>query len=164
MVSLGYPLRNISNYQPLDLYYNKDIIETIKYNRQYFGMSSITGVDIDVLTYKGKFAYTNEKLVYQKKVILMVFHLDAYINKTNGNSFTVDGISGYVFDTPENNTGLNTDLEPTKIPHIQQEENGMKGTIYENKNLRKFTCYPYGGFDGWDIYRDERTNTKEFPC
>ena len=38
----------------------------------------------------------------------------------------------------------------------------MKGTIYENKNLRKFTCYPYGGFDGWDIYRDERTNTKEF--
>ena len=156
---LGYPLRNISNYQPLDLYYNKDIIETLKYNRQYFGMSSITGVDVDVLTYKGKFAYTNDCL--PKEGYTNGFHLDAYINKTNGNSFTVDGISGYVFDTPENNTGLNTDLEPTKIPHITTED-GMKGTIYENKNLRKFTCYPYGGFDGWDVYRDERTNTKEF--
>ena len=156
---LGYPLRNISNYQPLDLYYNKDIIETLKYNRQYFGMSSITGVDVDVLTYKGKFAYTNDCL--PKEGYTNGFHLDAYINKTNGNSFTVDGVSGYVFDTPENNTGLNTDLEPTKIPHITTED-GMKGTIYENKNLRKFTCYPYGGFDGWDVYRDERTNTKEF--
>ena len=156
---LGYPLRNISNYQPLDLYYNKDIIETLKYNRQYFGMSSITGVDVDVLTYKGKFAYTNDCL--PKEGYTNGFHLDAYINKTNGNSFTVDGISGYVFDTPENNTGINTDLEPTKIPHITTED-GMKGTIYENKNLRKFTCYPYGGFDGWDVYRDERTNTKEF--
>ena len=156
---LGYPLRNIEGYKPLDLDYNKNIIETLKYNRQYFGMSSITGVDVDVLTYKGKFAYTEKQL--PNEGYTNGFHLDAYINKTNGNSFTVDGISGYVFDTPENNTGLNTDLEPTKIPHITTED-GMKGTIYENKNLRKFTCYPYGGFDGWDIYRDERTNTKEF--
>jgi len=30
---------------------------------------------------------------------------------------------------------------------------------YYAKNTRKFTLAPYGGFDGWDIYRDSRTNT-----
>lgn len=33
---------------------------------------------------------------------------------------------------------------------------------YYNKNTRKFTLAPYGGFDGWDIYRDERTNKNSF--
>jgi hypothetical protein len=29
---------------------------------------------------------------------------------------------------------------------------------YYRLNTRKFTLYPYGGFDGWDIYRESRTN------
>jgi hypothetical protein len=33
---------------------------------------------------------------------------------------------------------------------------------YFNKNTRKFTLVPYGGFDGWDIYRDSRTNTNSY--
>ena len=37
-----------------------------------------------------------------------------------------------------------------------------KGTDYERLNGRKFTFLPYGGFDGWDIYRAERTNSDEF--
>lgn len=41
-------------------------------------------------------------------------------------------------------------------------ESDMYGTIYEDKGLRKFTVCFYGGFDGWDIYRDCRTNTDEF--
>ena len=48
-----------------------------------------------------------------------------------------------------------------KAPIIGSEQE-MEGTIYENVNLRKFTVYPYGGFDGWDIYRRARTNTDEF--
>jgi hypothetical protein len=38
----------------------------------------------------------------------------------------------------------------------------MASTIYEDVNLRKFTAYPYGGFDGWDDYRGKRTNTDDF--
>ena len=38
----------------------------------------------------------------------------------------------------------------------------MQGSIYEYVNLRKFTVYFYGGFDGWDPYRDQRTNTNDF--
>ena len=48
-----------------------------------------------------------------------------------------------------------------KAPIIGSELE-MEGTIYENLKLRKFTVYPYGGFDGWDIYRRARTNTDEF--
>jgi hypothetical protein len=33
---------------------------------------------------------------------------------------------------------------------------------YYKLNTRKFTLYPYGGFDGWDIYRESRTNTDTF--
>jgi hypothetical protein len=36
---------------------------------------------------------------------------------------------------------------------------GIQGTDYENIRARKFTLAPYGGFDGWDIYRTRRTNT-----
>jgi hypothetical protein len=32
---------------------------------------------------------------------------------------------------------------------------------YADARARKFTFVPYGGFDGWDIYRNTRTNTDE---
>ena len=35
-------------------------------------------------------------------------------------------------------------------------------TIYEDINYRKFTVLPYGGFDGWDVYRTSRTITDDF--
>jgi hypothetical protein len=47
------------------------------------------------------------------------------------------------------------------MPIIDTEDR-MAGSIYEYVNLRKFTVYFYGGFDGWDIYRSERTNTDNF--
>ncbi len=33
---------------------------------------------------------------------------------------------------------------------------------YYDKRSRKFTLVPYGGFDGWDIYRDERTTKNSY--
>jgi hypothetical protein len=33
---------------------------------------------------------------------------------------------------------------------------------YYRLNTRKFTALPYGGFDGWDIYREYRTNNDSF--
>jgi len=33
---------------------------------------------------------------------------------------------------------------------------------YYDRNTRKFTFVPYGGFDGWDVYRDSRTNSDNF--
>lgn len=39
-----------------------------------------------------------------------------------------------------------------------QSEAGTAGTAYSTLLSRKFTVAPYGGYDGWDIYRAYRTN------
>ena len=39
-----------------------------------------------------------------------------------------------------------------------QTEAGTTGTAYSSLLSRKFTAAPYGGYDGWDIYRAYRTN------
>ena len=157
---LGYPMRKYVNYKNLDLEYNIDIYDTIKLNRQYFGMSDITGVDLDVLTYKGKNAYDESQ--HPTKGYSKGFHLDSFINASIGSekvTCTVDGVSGYEFVTPSETAG--STIGATSMPHITSEDN-MENNIYSDKKLRKFTCYPYGGFDGWDIYRTYRTNTNDY--
>lgn len=154
---LGYPTRSIEGYKSLDITYNTEVYENIKLNRQYFGMSDLKGVDLDVLTYKGKNAYHSDyKMGYSKG-----FHLDTFINANINETINckVDGVSGFEFVTPLDTVGRTMDA--TKIPHIGSEA-VMKYNIYSDIRLRKFTCYPYGGFDGWDIYREERTNTNEY--
>ncbi len=155
---LGYPKRELNEFKSLELTYNTDVYETIKLNRQYFGMSDITGVDLDILTYKGKNAYNSDyKTGYTKG-----FHLDSYVNAKIDNATikcTVDGVDGFSFITPSETTGIT--LGATKMPHIGSESI-MKDNVYSDVRLRKFTCYPYGGFDGWDIYREQRTNTDKF--
>lgn len=163
---LGYPLRNMGDkWKAPTLAYNTDIYDMLKANRQYFGMSDLVGVDLDVLSYKGKDAYHSDQL--PSNGYTNGFHLDAFLNAKNTNSanganlitFTVDGESGYVFTTPGESVGTN--LGATKMPHITSEDL-MENNIYADKRYRKFTCYPYGGFDGWDIYRESRTNTNDY--
>lgn len=163
---LGYPLRKINGYECPELAYNTDVYESIKLNRQYFGMSDITGVDLDALTYKGKEAYHKDQLTDQG--YSNGFHLDSYLNatvedkeknKTISVDYTVDGVKGYKFTTPSEKAGM--DLGAESMPHIASE-GIMEKNVYADKRLRKFTCYPYGGFDGWDIYRESRTNTNDY--
>lgn len=152
---LGYPVRKINGMKTLPMAYNTTVDDMVKYNRQYFGMSI---VDLDILTYKGYDAYWGED-----RVLSNGFHLDAYLNaEKDGNSivtYTVDGVSDYTFVTPDATVGANLGAE--QIPHISSES-VMKNNIYGDKRLRKFTCYPYGGFDGWDIYREDRTNSNAY--
>ena len=152
---LGYPVRNYGEELnaprfTYNLYYDDDVKE----KRQYFGLSDITGVDVDMLTYKGRNAYTeNYNVGYTN-----AFHLDSNLYSLDkGNVWLDDEISGITWDvvSPANVTS------EKKAPVIGTEEE-MEGTIYEDVRLRKFTVYPYGGFDGWDIYRKSRTNTNEY--
>jgi hypothetical protein len=41
-------------------------------------------------------------------------------------------------------------------------EAGLANGPYEKVYARKFTFVPYGGFDGWDIYRTRRSNLDSF--
>ena len=259
---MGFPVRNYKGMQPngnqwnLDapvLRYNTTWDEDVRNNRQYFGMSDLVGVDVDVLNFKGVDAYDNES---DPGFFTPGFHLDSRIDDTvakytpksgtseysgqtgldelkkyeglgsdgasvsldavtvrsnNGAatlygwstgetagavttrvnvdnlpdnfnnalsaltgdqitdvtftfytkkdvSVTVDGMTGFTWETvSEANTLPNGDKAP-----VIGKETDMEGTIYEYVNLRKFTVCMYGGFDGWDVYRDSRTNTDEY--
>ena len=62
-----------------------------------------------------------------------------------------------------NASGVTFDGE-TEILSLQlgpapfETELGVINTDYEKIYARKFTFAPYGGFDAWDIFRDQRTN------
>lgn len=162
---LGYPIPKYNgtpisgnSYSKIafpSIKYNRDFNEDIKNRKQYFGLSSWVGVDIDNFTFKGNKTYINSP-----EFISHGFHLDSRLDAANGgiSSVTVDGESGYVFDSVSTNARTQV-LD--KAPIIDKEED-MWGSIYEYVNLRKFTVFFYGGFDGWDDYRSQRTNTDDF--
>ena len=157
---LGYPVRDWGdNYQNPEMGYNTMVIDDIKPKKQYFGFSNIVGVDVDLFNYKGKNAYDNINSLSDG------FHLDARIeamlNEGEGNFIIkVDDATGYTFTAV---SPVNTVAKASKqqMPKIGSEQE-MRGTIYEDVNLRKFTVCFYGGFDGWDPYRESRTNGDAF--
>ena len=177
---LGYPIPQYSGTQISDIYecnaagctnypstkegrtvvfptikYNRYFDDDIKNRKQYFGLSSWIGVDIDSFTFKGTKAYINDP-----SFLSHGFHLDSRLDKENGSNatVTVDGELGYEFDC----VSTNSRTQVLDQPPVIGKETEMYGSIYEYVNLRKFTVFFYGGFDGWDDYRDQRTNTDTF--
>lgn len=158
---LGYPTRDYgTGLVAPTLTYNRIFDEDIRAKRQYFGISDLTGVDVDMLTYKGKNAYTEEYTHGYTHPFHLDSTLDATVQESLNTKITIDGddeTSGITWDCVSVNNVTETGLSP-----IIGSEQDMEGTIYEDKNVRKFTMCFYGGFDGWDIYRKSRTNTDEF--
>lgn len=157
---LGYPVRNYGeDIKAPTFTYNTFYDEDIKDKKQYFGLSDIKGVDIDMLYYKGKDAYTENYTIGYTKGFHLDSTLDPEIQESLGTEVTVDGNKDMKVEwdavSPNNVTLEN-------IAPVIGSESDMEGTIYENVKLRKFTVYPYGGFDGWDIYRGSRTIGDEF--
>jgi len=115
--------------------------------RAYLGISNITGIDYDFFEYKGKQIPANLGTDtsgigwgYKTKG----FHMDSgativtmVVNSATTSAFVVG--AGAFRSEPENSDNP-----------------------YYKLNTRKFTLYPYGGFDGWDIYREYRTNGDSF--
>lgn len=161
---LGYPIPQY-NGTPINgsaadvqfptLKYNCYYDEDIKNRKQYFGLSSHIGVDVDTFTFKGSKTYIDDA-----NHITKGFHLDSRLDIVNGgiDNITVDGDEGYLFDC----VSTNSRTASLTNPPIIGTEDEMYGSIYENANLRKFTLYFYGGFDGWDVYRGSRTNSDDY--
>ena len=167
---LGYPVRcfdgamvNIGDekqpkVQSPYFQYNTNVDEEIRINKQYFGISDLTGIDEDILRYKGVEAY-NEL----SEGLSPCFHLDSRIlekrEKINGLEQTVS-VDGVVYDnwvTVDKSNVTDYGIEPRL-----GNEDTMFGTIYEDKRYRKFTVAFYGGWDGWDYFRDQRSNDDSF--
>lgn len=182
---LGYPVReyfhdaNSVNYVDKDdnkheaneilkpyLQYNTNVDEDIRIRKQYFGMSDLVGIDEDVLKYKGAQCYSEEP-----ETLTPCFHLDSRIlegvpdpdDNYNVTQYgvkqrvTVDGVVGYQWVT----VGKNNVTLMGEEPRFGTEEI-MLNTIYEDKRYRKFTMCFYGGWDGWDYYRDQRSNGDDY--
>lgn len=156
---LGYPVPKYGpNFNRLKMAYNTTFDEAIKPKRQYFGLSKNI-LDVDVLNYKGVDAYDNNGFDSVGSKLTNGFHLDAILTANTSATIYVDGDTGFTFTTVD---GLQSAATSMKLPRIVTEAYMNDGTIYSDINLRKFTVYPYGGFDGWDPYRIYRTNTDDF--
>jgi hypothetical protein len=116
--------------------------------RTYLGISSYWGWDSDFFQYKGKRKPFNicdgEGLDWNFKT--KGFHMDQFASGITINStFASSG-------TPAFECGVASfSSEPTNVDDP-----------YYRLNARKFTTFVYGGFDGWDIYREYRTNGDKF--
>lgn len=165
---LGYPLQSYdgtpikgekkANVKFPELKYNLAYDQDKKNRKQYFGLSNIVGVDVDAFTFKGNMAYGDEP-----DYLSPGFHLDSRLNAASYSTgvspvIHVDGMDGYEFNAVDNS---NRTLIYDNSPIIGTEAE-MLGSIYEQEDLRKFTMYFYGGFDGWDEYRNYRSNTDDF--
>jgi hypothetical protein len=147
---LGYPCPNYTQADILDfnMGYNTLYKVDTKAKKQYFGCSDKT--DIDILKYKGREAY-GENASYTKG-----FHLDSQVSESASENY-VDGVSGYGFDVVSPNK-VGNEVKPPRIINADY----LNYTIYKDVNTCKFTVFFYGGFDGWDITREERTNTDDY--
>ena len=146
----GYPLREYAGVKPVEMGYNVTWNEDIKEKKQYFGLSNLVGIDVDAFTYKGVKAYVTD-------VVSKGFHLDSRFEVFSNATFTVNGETGHTFAC----VGKDNLTVEGQIP-VMGLDVEMIGSIYEDKKLRKFTVCPYGGFDGWDIYRGARTTSNDF--
>lgn len=148
----GYPLREYTDgLKPIDMGYNTVWDDDVKNRKQYFGLSDRVGIDVDAFTYKGVKAYVTD-------VRSKGFHLDSRFEVFSGATFTVNG---EVVKDAFTCVGKDNLTVGGQIP-VMALEDEMIDSIYEDKKLRKFTVCPYGGFDGWDIYRGARTTSNDF--
>ena len=106
---------------------------TESFKKTSLGVSSSVGYDSDLFKFKGT----------TPSWLIPGFHLSV-----NASTITGATSTGFAYQTTP------YDLE------------GQTGSELTNKliniNYRKFTLAPAGGFDGWDIYRNIRTNTDEY--
>jgi hypothetical protein len=114
----------------------------------YLGISNITGYDSDFFQYKGKQLPANlgtDTVGIDWGYVTKGFHLDSGATVVTIISGPTSGQSAYEVGVGS----FRTEPSETDDP-------------YYKLNTRKFTLLAYGGFDGWDIYREYRTNDDRF--
>jgi len=153
---LGFPIRDYqtnsnTTVQSPSIEY-KQTYGTFENKRKfYLGLSDTKGIDQDFFDYKG--VPENDDL-------------SMWTGLTNG--FHMDiGATGATIDNVEiviNSTGgtYSPVYEFDTGSWAFRTESDVVGGPYEKVYARKFTFAPYGGFDGWDIYRTKRTNTDRY--
>jgi hypothetical protein len=117
--------------------------------RTYLGISDTIGYDVDFYTYKGKQLplsvctdTSGDNWAYKTRG----FHMDINASSiTISNSFATSGTPSFYVGSAEFTSDPTNESNP-----------------YYRLFARKFSLLCSGGFDGWDIYREYRTNADRF--
>ena len=116
--------------------------------RVYLGVSNTVGIDVDFTSYKGKQNPTNLATATESSpwaILTKGYHMDSGATViTISSQWTTSGETAFEVGDAAFRS------EPTDT------------SPYYRLNARKFTLIPTGGFDGWDIYREYRTNGDRF--
>jgi hypothetical protein len=153
---VGFPIRNYqsnSNSSVLDptVMYKKTYGTFENKRKFYLGITQTKGIDTDFFDYKGVPTtpslneWTGMTKGFHMDVDATGVTIDNVVVTINSSGGTYSPI--FLFDT--GNAEFRTDA-------------GLVGTDYEKLYARKFTFVPYGGFDGWDVYRTRRSNLDSF--
>ena len=117
--------------------------------KAYLGISNITGIDSDFFEYKGKQLPANlgtDTTGPDWSYMTKGFHMDVNASVvTIQNGYSTSGQSAF----------------EVGIAPFSSEPTDSDNAYYQLRT-RKFTLLAYGGFDGWDIYREYRTNGDNF--
>ena len=115
--------------------YNKSYSQFAKVRKIYLGISDTVGIDQNFFNYLGADNTVNSG-------VTKGFHMDI-----DASGATLDN---YTFEYGDSQFQTDAQLS---------DSNNSYNKVFS----RKFTLAPYGGFDGWDVYRnDERTNTDSY--
>jgi hypothetical protein len=116
-----------------------------KVRKIYLGFTDLEyGFDADLLSFKGKAGDINYNDGQDWSTKTKGFHMDI-----NANGI-VDSNGAHVFEA-----GFGTFIDPVIIASNLSHP-------YHDIRTRKFTALLAGGFDGWDIYREQRTNLDDY--
>lgn len=153
---VGFPVRdytengNSTVAQPC-LVYKTEYGVFEKKRKAYLGLSDITGIDQDFFDYKGK---PDSSTMNIWTGLTDGFHMDV-----EASAVTIDNVEVVINAT--GGTYSPTFTFQTGNAEFKNDFD-IVGTDYEKIYARKFTFAPYGGYDGWDIYRTRRTNTDAY--
>jgi hypothetical protein len=153
---IGFPIRdytlnsNTGVQEPHIMY--KQTYGTFENKRKYYlGLSDTVGIDADFFDYKG---VPNGKSYDQWTGLTHGFHMDVDVTGA-----TIDGVKVVINSTG----GTYSPIFLFDTGNWQfRTDSGLANGPYEKVYARKFTFVPYGGFDGWDVYRTRRTNLDSF--
>ena len=152
---LGFPVRDYqanlnTSVQDPTIEYKQTYGEFENKRKFYLGLSATKGIDQDFFDYKG--VPEGDLTIWTG--LTKGFHMDV-----DATGATIDNVEIVI-----NNTGgTYSPIYLFDVGNAEfRTESGVNGTDYEKVYARKFTFAPYGGYDGWDVYRTERTNDDKY--
>ena len=158
---VGYPVRDYqggSNNEDVlspSMTYKQVYTEFENKRKAYLGLSDTIGIDADFFDYKGMPSPGSDANTWTG--LTKGFHLDV-----DASAVTIDN----VVEILNSQTVPPTTYSPVFAFDTGdwefRTEVGLMDGPYEKIFARKFTFAPYGGFDGWDVYRTRRSNTDDY--